>query len=413
MKSIRMFNSIATVKQGVAFFSFFVIMFLTTPVNAQIELQHIRVGGDQEHCEWGSNDSVVTQVGPNHFKMELGNQPGIPHQAAFPYFQILASAKGNPLRMDVVPAKGHNGSYKEYFYSWSTDKVNWHPINWQGRSLVFPEFPGDQVWVAGQVPLSYNQLDAMTKVWKKNPNVTVHTVGKSFERRNLYRVVITDPQSPHAEKDRWVHYFANQHGCEHNAQWRMIGMLDWALSEEAADFRKRSICHFVIMMSPDSPSHGWMRGNAEGIDMNRSYLWAGSDRKLQTTEPYFFQKDFEALMASESPVTDIWSCHTWGGKVDILTNLGPEIGKQVGTFEKFDWILDRTDPDQLVNPILGKEGGAETKWSTGPHKQFGITAFLCEGSAEIRTKKENKQSGQVIIKSLSNFYTGTKNSSTK
>jgi len=373
-----------------------------------IQLEHILVDGDQEHCEWGSSGSVITRVGRNHFKMTLGDQPGIPHQAAFSNFRIRRSAKGNPLRMDVVRGKKHNSSYREYFFSWSVDRKNWHPVDWKGSSQVFPKFPGDQVWVACQVPISYNQLTAMTKVWKTSPYVTVQTIGLSYEKRNLYRIVVTDDKGPNPRKDRWVHYFANQHGLEHNAHWRIVGMLEWALSDEAADFRKRSICHFVVMMSPDSPSNGWMRANAEGTDMNRSYLSAGSDRKLQTTEPYLFQRDLEAIMASASPVTDIWSCHTWGGMVDILYNEGPEIGRQVGTIKEFDKLLDQADGDKLVNPIGRKEGGAKTKWSTGPHGQFGITAFLCEGSGGIRTKKENKQSGAVIIKALSKFYKGTR-----
>ncbi len=374
----------------------------------EIESKHILVGSDRAREEWGSNNSVITRVGRNHFRMNLGDQPGIPHQAAFAGFRIRRGAKGNPLRMDVVRGKGHNASYKEYFYSWSVDKTNWHPVDWRGNSLIFPEFPGDQVWVGCQVPISYSQLAVMTEVWKKSPYVTVRAIGVSHEGRSLYRIVVTDDTSTHRRKDRWVHYFANQHGCEHNAQWRVVGMLEWALSDEAAGFRKRSICHFVVMMSPDSPSHGWMRANAEGTDMNRSYLLTGSDRKRQTTEPYLWQKDFEKIMASESPVTDIWSCHTWGGMIDILYNEGPEIGKKVGTIKEFDKILDQADPDNLVNPIGRKEGGAQTKWSLGPHKQFGITAFLCEGSGGIRTKAKNKQSGAVIIKALSKYYKGTK-----
>lgn len=378
------------------------------PARAEIQLKHILVGGDQVQGEWGSHNSAITRVGRNHFRMDLGDQPGIPHQAAFPCFWIRATAKGNALRMDVVPGKRHNGSYKEYFYSWSADRETWHPVDWKGKSLIFPEFPANRIWVGHQIPLSYNQLAAMTKVWKKNPHVTVRAVGTSYEGRSLYRVVVTDPRSPHPPKDRWVHYFATQHGCEHNAQWRVIGMLDWALSDEASDFRKRSICHFVVMMSPDSPSHGWMRANAEGQDMNRSYLPGGSDARKQTTEPYLYHRDFEAIMASESPVTDIWSCHTWGGKVDIMYNEGPEVGKQVGPIKAFAGLLDQLDSRNLVNPMRGKEGGAETKWSLGPHKQFGITAFLCEGSGGIRTKEDNMQSGAVIIKALSRYYRGTR-----
>ncbi len=181
--------------RGVIFLFFVVLAMFAAPARAEIQLRHILVDGDQVHCEWGSNHSVITQVGRNHFKMELGDQPGVAHQAAFPNFQIRASAKGNPLRMDVVPGKGHNGSYQEYFSSWSIDKQNWHPVDWQGSSLIFPEFPGDQVWVACQVPISYNQLAAMTEAWKKNLYVTVHAIGLSFEGRNLYRVVVTDPDN--------------------------------------------------------------------------------------------------------------------------------------------------------------------------------------------------------------------------
>lgn len=388
------------------------LAFPATQAMAEIQLRHILTEGDRVHGEWGSCGSVVTRVGPNHFRMELGDQPGIPHQAAFVSFHISRGAKGNPLRMDVVPGKKHNASYREYFCSWSVDRQNWHPVDWRRSSLIFPEFPGDKVWVATQAPISYNQLTAMTQQWKKSPYVTVRTIGASTQGRTLFRVEVTDNKSPCPRKDRWVHYFANQHGLEHNAQWRIIGMLEWALSNAATDFRKRSICHFVVMMSPDSPGNGWMRANAEGQDMNRSYLSAGADRKRQTREPYLYQKDFQAIMASQSPVTDIWSCHTWGGKVDILYTEGKEIGTGTGPIADLDKILQRNDTANLVNPILGKEKGDRTKWSLGPHDQFGITAFLCEGSGGIRTIDENKQSGAVIIKSLSEFYTGPRTGKT-
>jgi hypothetical protein len=380
-----------------------------TPVVAEIQLNHIMVGGNPPHDDWGSSGSKISRVGRNHFRIDLGDQPGIPHQAAFANFRIRRSAKGQPLRMDVHPKPAHNGSYREYSYSWSSDRVNWNPVEWQGSSLIFPEFPEDRVWIAHQIPLSYNQLVEMTKTWKQSSFCTVHAIGTSYEGRSLYRIVVTDAHSPHLAKDRWVHYFANQHGLEHLAQWRIIGMLNWALSDEAIDFRTRSICHFVVMMSPDSPSQGWMRANAEGQDMNRSYLSKGPDPKRQTTEPYLYQRDFEGLMKSESPVTDIWSCHTWGGKIDILTNKGPEIETQIGSFKEFDKILDLLDPSGLVNPILGQEGGAVTKWSRGPHLQYGITAFLCEGGGVQRSKQEALESGKIIIKALSEYYPAIRN----
>lgn len=54
------------------------LVFPTTQAMAEIQLRHILTEGDQVHCEWGSYGSVITRVGPNHFRMELGDQPGQP-----------------------------------------------------------------------------------------------------------------------------------------------------------------------------------------------------------------------------------------------------------------------------------------------------------------------------------------------
>lgn len=373
----------------------------------QDEPQELSVADFDLEGRLGSNNSVISKVGPNHFRILLGDQPGIGHQCAFTQFTIMGHAKGNDLTLDVVRPEGANGSYREYFHSWSYDHENWHTLEWTGTSFRFPVFEEDTVYFGNQVPMSAEKLDELIVGWKESPHVEVVTVGKSTQGRELYRIVVTDAKSGHPPEKRWVHYFANQHGCEGNAQWRVAGMIDWSLSDEASDFRKRSICHFIVMMSPDSPAHGWMRGNAEGQDMNRSYLSSGADSEKQTTEPHLWQKDLQMLMASDSPVTDIWSCHTWGGMVDLLYTEGPEIGTAIGSISDFDAILDTLDTKDLINPITRKEGGDRTKWSLGPHDQFGITAFLCEGAGGIKTKAGNLESGAILLEALSLYYTGT------
>jgi len=64
----------------------------------------------------------------------------------------------------------------------------------------------------------------------------------------------------------------------------------------------------------------------------------------------------------------------------------------------------------LVKPLaLRKEPKYNsTSWSDGPHKQFGITAFLCEGAGNIYTKEENMASGAVLLKSVVEYWKGTK-----
>jgi hypothetical protein len=235
----------------------------------------------------------------------------------------------------------------------------------------------------------------------------LHVLGRSLKGRKLYRLEVTDPQSPVPASRRWVHYIANQHPGEHNSQWRMVGMVNWLLDAERAHLRRRTICHFILMMSPDAPSKGWYRINGEGVDMNRSYAAEGSDEKSQAHEAFICQRDLERIMESEAPVTTLWSMHTWGGRVDPILTPGPEFGDVLGPKEAFAEILDKNDSDDLVNTLQFRtNGGGPTTWTGGPFRQFGITSVLCEGAGAIYTQGENMASGVVIVRSLADFYKG-------
>jgi len=385
----------------------------------------------------GCGGAKIEKVARNHFKITLGHAPEHEGWANMVQFQILRNARGNDLKVTAEFTGFTQYSFHDYSYSWSYDGKDWRPIRWQNTSrkdgvetgsMVFPAFEQDTVYLGHQVPMSYEDMVALIENWKKNPVVKAVTVGQSLGGRNMYRLEITDPKGTPPRTERWVHYFANQHPGEHNSQWRMAAMIDWLLGGEGADARGRFICHFILIMSPDAPSHGWYRVNAQGIDMNRSYSSTGANT-AQGHEPYLWQKDLESLMAGDCPVTTVWSMHTWPGAVDPNISPGPEIGTAVGPATDFAAILTRYDPEHaLIKPlkiderprkfpskpwtppppdrkIEPKTGGA---WGSGPGLQFGVTHVLCEGSAALVTKKENLDSGVIIIKSLAEYYKGTK-----
>ena len=363
----------------------------------------------------GSEGTTIEKLGTNYFKVKLGHAPEHPDWPNKLNFRILRNAKGNSLRLLVEGPPRY--AFNEYFQSWSYDGENWQPIHWENGyqksptldSLIFPTFTKDQVYCGTQVPLSFEQLEGMIREWRTSPYVKVHVPGKSIHGRNLYRLEITDPDSDQPEKERWVHYFANQHPGEHNSQWRMIGMIRWMLSEEASEFRKNTICHFIPMMSPDGPSRGWYRVNAEGVDMNRSYRPEGADSTEQAHEAYICQKDLEQIMNSEAPATTIWSMHTWQGPVDPLVRPGPEVGDKVADWTKFRDIIRSNDPDTLIEPLdirKGEPGYGYVSWSAGPHKQFGVTSVLCEGAGSIYTKSDNLRSGEILMRSIAEYYKG-------
>lgn len=359
----------------------------------------------------GSQGATISEVGTNHFKILLGHAPEHDNWANMVQFSITGNARGNALRLDVVfDHEAPTYLFNDYAYSYSYDGESWIPIHWKGYQeqgkksdvLVFPEFTEDVVYFGHQVPLSVARLNRYIETWRTNPHVSVHEVGRSLGDRPLLRVTVSDPDV----EPKWVHYYANQHPGEHNSQWRMVGMLEWILSAEGRLALANSINHFVFIMSPDAPSNGWYRVNAQGVDMNRSYRVEGSDAKQQAHEAYLWQKDLEELMASAHPVTDLWSMHTWQGMVESILIPGPEMGTKAGPWTAFRDIILANDPKLLIEPLRVQDYNAEkgSHWHQGAHGQFGISAILCEGAGGIFTKEENLETGRILMRSISEYY---------
>ncbi len=368
----------------------------------------------------GSQGTTIEAVGENHFRVYLGHAPEHEDWNNKLQFTILRNAKGNSLILDVVFEKGKPKYYtlNEYACSFSYNGMDWQPAHWDlGRekafkqdTMRFPTFAQDKVYVGHQVPMSYEDVLRLVEGWRGHPAVTVHILGESLGGRNIYRLELTDPESPFPRAKRWVHYFANQHPGEHNSQWRLVGMIDWLLSKAGRDALQRSVCHFIIMMSPDAPSKGWYRVNAQGFDMNRTYLREGANKETQAHEAYICQRDLETLMASEAPPTTAWSIHTWGGVVDPRIIPGPELGETLGSWNEFAALLVQNDPEGLVKEMeLWPSSEEKAKqWTEGVHCQFGITSVLCEGAGLLYTKKENVDSGHVLMKTIAEHYKGPK-----
>lgn len=389
---------------------------LVLPLTAQSASSQLSVNDFVFDGPLGSQGATIQKIRKNHFKVTLASAPQHSTWANRIQFQIVRNAKGNGLRLDVVFNGGNSYRFNEYFYSWSYDAKNWQAINWQknstdssaGDTLVFPTFAQDVVYVGHQVPMSANDVEELINTWRQNPRVQVQQLGQSLNQKNIYRLTLTDPTSSTPTSNRWVHYIANQHPGEHNAQWRMVGMINWLLSDQGSNYLKTHISHFVIMTSPDSPSNGWYRVNAQGVDMNRSYSATGSNQQAQAHEAYIVQRDLEGLMNSQAPVTDLWSMHTWPGLVEPQVTRGPEMGTTAGPWTELRDILDRNDTQNLIKTLTLDSATDPSYWTIGPHKQFGITAFLCEGGGSLSSKQSNLTSGAILMKSIVEYYKGTK-----
>jgi hypothetical protein len=385
--------------------------------SGRVAAQELTVADFKFDGPLGSHGATVAKIGENHFKISLGHAPNQPTWCNMLYFQIVRNARGKTLRVDVEFTGGNAYRFNHNSATWSYEGRNWQPIRWcdpdkpnqRGDSLLFPEFTEDAVHFGAQVPMSYEESVELMNQWAKHPHATIHEMGRSLGGRRLLRLEVADPDSPHPAASRWGHWIGNQHPGEHNSQWRMAGMVDWLLSEAGADCRRRSVCHFVLMTSPDGPSNGWYRVNAQGVDMNRSYFADGADPERQAHEAYLAQKDLERLMASATPPTTVWSMHTWGGAVEPILLPGPEMGTILGPWEQFKEILLKHDPDKLIKPLkTAASPGNGTHWNNGPHRQFGVSNILCEGSGDWTSKQMSLDAGAILMQGLAEYYAGTK-----
>ena len=115
-------------------------------------------------------------------------------------------------------------------------------------------------------------------------------------------------------------------------------------------------------------------------------------------------------MRSDSPVTMLWSMHTWQGIVEPLLRPGPEMDDaRVGDWTRLRDILSGNDPRRLIKPLAASDRPSRlgaVSWTGGPYERFGISVVLCEGAGGIYTKEENLDSGAVLMKSIAQYYTG-------
>jgi len=380
----------------------------------------------------GSDGAKIERVATNRFKLTLGRvpQPTLPTRGLAGYpggqnrwanwirFRILRNAKGNALRLDVEFPSGGPFPFTNYAPCWSYDGGEWTYLPWKkgavgGRSgtLLFPEFTEDKVLVSTQLPMTVQDAERLIERWRKHPHVKIHVLGKSLEGRNLYRVEITDPARAIPRSQRWVHHVGNQHPGEGVAPWHIAGMVQWFLTDEAAEARKRTIGHFTLMMNPDGVAHGWCRVNAQGIDMNRSFSVAGPNAKTQPHEAFIFQRDIEGLMKSEAPITMSWSMHS-AGRPPVLgpfaVGIGPEIGNDIGALKEFSAILKKHDSKNLIAKLRRIKLTPPSFWDAGLKRRYGISNFLVEGGGGLLNKRQCLDAGAVLMKALTEYYAGHK-----
>ncbi len=180
----------------------------------------------------GSSGTTIEKVSANHFRVTPGRGAEKLQWSNMLQFTIEPPRQGQSAATSTPAGTGSRRT------SWAFASSAVGPTTCRtGRpiqatmsvglpTLLFPEFTEDRVYFGGEVPMSYEQHEAMIHRWARHPHASSTVIGHSPEGRKIYRLTVTDPDSPYPVEKRWVHHVVNQHCYEYNAQWRIAGMID-------------------------------------------------------------------------------------------------------------------------------------------------------------------------------------------
>ena len=158
--------------------------------------------------------------------------------------------------------------------SYSYDGRTWDHLplaESQGRRIQ-KRFTHDTVYVALYQPYTYSYHQERIKTWAERPDVTLDTIGFSYEGRPLQLLHVTDPSVPSQQKLRiWIH--GRQHPSESPGSYLVDGLLDYLTGDtaEGRALRKQVDAYILPIANPDGVAHGYSRCNALGVNQEINF----------------------------------------------------------------------------------------------------------------------------------------------
>lgn len=153
---------------------------------------------------------------------------------------------------------------------------------------------------------SYDSLLVDLQAWGQDPSVSVQSIGKSVQNRDLWELTITSPDPP-ASARRTVYIHARTHPNEVQSHWVTRAMIEFLLSEDPAARLMRSslVFHIVPMYNPDGVELEFPRENANGIDIESNWSTDPSQPEVAALRNRFMD-----LMWSTAPIEVALNMHS-------------------------------------------------------------------------------------------------------
>jgi len=167
-------------------------------------------------------------------------------------------------------------------FVYSYDLENWQRItnyNYDAKTntyTVIKTFNRNRVWISYIEPYPYSRLEKFIKEIKNNQYITLESIGKSVEGRELYFINVSESFID-IDSRPVVWIIARQHPWETAGTWASEGIIRYLISDnpDAVKIRKNITFKILPIANPDGVVNGVTRFNAKGVDLNRH--WDKSD----------------------------------------------------------------------------------------------------------------------------------------
>jgi hypothetical protein len=257
--------------------------------NAFADSRH-EARGNSISINWsfeGGSLARVVRIGGAHFRCHLNgqvDQDGRNRQASWYCFRV-DGAQGRKLTFTMVDLNG------EYNYRpnagaitgdtlpfYRSDGTQWVPVDEgsydaSGPTLTYTiDMPSDRVWIAHAPLYTLANFKTLRNDLAHNPDVSIETIGRSVEGREIPLVTITDRST--AEKNKKVVWLMfRQHAWESGSSWTGEGLMRFVSSADpvARQIRRETIVKVLPLCDPDGVFHGTVRFNRYGFDLNRNW----------------------------------------------------------------------------------------------------------------------------------------------
>lgn len=197
--------------------------------------------------------------------------------------------------------------------SYSYDGVRWDhlPLAESPGGFLDKRFDRDTVFVALYAPYTYSYLQKRLKQWTTCPDVTLDTIGFSYEGRPLQLLHITDASVPADRKSRiWIH--GRIHPSESPASYLVDGLVDYLSSDtpEGRSLRQQIDAYILPFANPDGVADGLSRSNALGVNQEINFGRSEDSTVVevrtikQTLENLTAERPFDIALNSHSQLSE-------------------------------------------------------------------------------------------------------------